>query len=29
EVLISSLESVGFKNIQFHGTNRAFFNCQK
>ena len=24
EEIISSLESVGFKNIQFHGTNRAF-----
>lgn len=29
EEIISSLESVGFKNIQFHGTNRAFFTCQK
>ncbi|MRS07959.1 class I SAM-dependent methyltransferase, partial [Bacillus anthracis] len=23
------LESVGFKDIQSHGTNRAFFICQK
>ncbi|AKR09131.1 MULTISPECIES: class I SAM-dependent methyltransferase [Bacillus cereus group] len=29
EEIISSLESIGFKNIQFHGTNRAFFTCQK
>ncbi|HDR7517989.1 class I SAM-dependent methyltransferase [Bacillus mobilis] len=29
EEIISSLESVGFNNIQIHGTNRAFFICQK
>ncbi|MZF03066.1 class I SAM-dependent methyltransferase, partial [Bacillus anthracis] len=29
EEIISSLESVGFKDIQSHGTNRAFFICQK
>ncbi|PEO14660.1 SAM-dependent methyltransferase [Bacillus wiedmannii] len=29
EEIISSLESVGFKNIQLHGTNRTFFICQK
>lgn len=29
EEIICSLESVGFKNIQIHGTNRAFFICQK
>ncbi|WP_439875884.1 class I SAM-dependent methyltransferase [Bacillus mycoides] len=29
EEIISSLESVGFKNIQLHGTNRTFFICEK
>lgn len=29
EEIISLLKSVGFKNIQLHGTNRAFFICQK
>lgn len=29
EEIISTLESEGFKNIQIHGTNRAFFICQK
>lgn len=29
EEIISSLESVGFKNIQLHGANRTFFICQK
>ncbi len=29
EEIISSLESVGFKNIQLHGANRIFFICQK
>ena len=28
EEIISSLESVGFKDIQSHGTNRTFFICQ-
>ncbi|MGG1721061.1 class I SAM-dependent methyltransferase [Bacillus wiedmannii] len=29
EEIISLLKSVGFKNIQLYGTNRAFFICQK
>ncbi|KFN03766.1 class I SAM-dependent methyltransferase [Bacillus clarus] len=29
EEIISSLKSVGFTNIQLHGTNRTFFICQK
>ncbi|WP_242272289.1 trans-aconitate 2-methyltransferase [Bacillus cereus group sp. BfR-BA-01310] len=29
EEIISSLKSVGFNNIQLHGTNRTFFICQK
>ncbi|NWK70141.1 class I SAM-dependent methyltransferase [Bacillus paramycoides] len=27
--IINSLKSVGFNNIQLHGTNRTFFICQK
>lgn len=29
EEIISSLKSVGFNNIQLHGTSRTFFICQK